>query len=114
LDPTLPDALRLRHLLVWCANRNLPTSSKSTGAPNLPPLTNAQRERLKVIQQEFIKSLASGKIETAVGSSVHEKTNGTQIEHEQNTKNKQRLENFLRDINEYVPLVIQVISIDKV
>ena len=88
---------------MWCANRNLPSNTKSTTSPNLPSLTNSQRERLKSIQQEFIKSLVSGKIETAVASSVHEKAGGAPLEeHEQNTKNKQREANFLRDINEYV------------
>lgn len=104
LDATLPDALRLRHLLVWCANRNLPANNKSTpsSSANLPTLTSAQRDQLKAIQQEFIKRLVSGRVETAVASSAHEKvgSNAQLEEHEQNTKNKQRLANFLRDIND--------------
>jgi hypothetical protein len=56
-----------------------------------------------MIQNEFVKSLAGGKIETAVVTSVHTSANpnGNLEEHQQNTKNKQREANFLRDINKY-------------
>jgi hypothetical protein len=64
-------------------------------------LSGPQLEKLKAVQHEFIKSLASGKVETAVGSSAQEKADtGVRLEeHEQNTKNKQREATFLLDIN---------------
>ncbi len=64
ISPELPEALRIRQLLVWCADRavTVPSGSKS----RLPALSNANQKVLRSLQDDFMKDLCLGKIDTSV------------------------------------------------
>lgn len=110
LDATLPDAERLRHLLVWCANRNLTDTSKTK--LELPNLSASQIEKLKAVKTEVLKRLTSKKIEVSLTSYSHDTFETAQLgEHEQNAKNKQREAKFLREIEKCVYRSIRLPSL---
>jgi kinetochore protein Mis13/DSN1 len=116
IDADLPESLRLRQLLIWCAYRSmtappLPSStltpkSKSKQPlntapdPSLPTLTPQEAKFLREMQEEVIKRLAEGKIDTTLSSQSggdvrgkgksKEEAKTWRIPNEQNVKNRQR------------------------
>lgn len=76
ISPDLPEALRIRQLLVWCSSRAQVTLGASAvgssgqptnpSSPALPILSSAQEALLRDIQDDFMKSLCLGKVDTAL------------------------------------------------
>ncbi|KZT35794.1 hypothetical protein SISSUDRAFT_1130872 [Sistotremastrum suecicum HHB10207 ss-3] len=106
IDPDLPEALRARQLLLWCATRtagvSTPSSPSSSSTP-LPPLSQDGQKVLKQVQDQVIKWIAEGRIETPVGLAPDDENvlpNGKGLlrEHEQNVKNRKREDDFLKEI----------------
>ncbi|KAF8702226.1 hypothetical protein AX14_014458 [Amanita brunnescens Koide BX004] len=86
IDADLPDAERLRTLLIWCASRaaakpSAPLSKPNSGAsdngkgkdnpppaPDLPPLSARAQEFLKNTQEDVIRMLAERRIDLSLFS----------------------------------------------
>ncbi|KAG9016436.1 hypothetical protein FRB93_010685 [Tulasnella sp. JGI-2019a] len=78
ISPELPEALRIRQLLVWCSSRAQVTLGSTSGAgpsnqaanaagsPALPALSTGQEALLREIQDDFMKSLCLGKVDTSL------------------------------------------------
>ncbi|KAG8954472.1 hypothetical protein FRC04_011799 [Tulasnella sp. 424] len=71
ISPELPEALRIRQLLVWCSSRAQiskpgPTPSTSEPLPNLKP---SQQTVFRELQDELMKMLCLGKVDTSISLS---------------------------------------------
>lgn len=116
IDPDLPEALRARQLLLWCATRtagvSTPSSPSSSSTP-LPPLSQDGQKVLKQVQDQVIKWIAEGRIETPVGLAPDDENvlpNGKGLlrEHEQNVKNRKREDDFLKEIERSVNTYLSI------
>lgn len=93
IDCDLPDAERVRQLLIWCSSRaasNSTTSSPKDPPQALPPLSAQGIQLLKSVQDDVVRMLAERKIDLSLyppeasGSVVTE----PQKENEQNVTNR--------------------------
>lgn len=93
IDCDLPDAERVRQLLIWCSSRaasNSTTSSPKDPPQALPPLSAQGIQLLKSVQDDVVRMLAERKIDLSLyppeasGSAVTE----PQKENEQNVTNR--------------------------
>lgn len=71
ISPELPEALRIRQLLVWCSSRALVSASAPTtpSTPELPKLKSSQQKVLRELQDELMKMLCLGKVDTSLSQS---------------------------------------------
>ncbi|KAG8864830.1 hypothetical protein FRB96_003416 [Tulasnella sp. 330] len=113
ISPDLPEALRIRQLLVWCSSRAQvtsgaaptagPSSQPTNSSPALPVLSSAQEALLRDIQDDFMKSLCLGKVDTSLP--VTEGTPGKRRkkikEHPRNIINRAQEAEFLRQEKAY-------------
>ncbi|KAG8905542.1 hypothetical protein FRB99_008741 [Tulasnella sp. 403] len=65
ISADLPEALRIRQLLVWCSNRAVSVLASSSDS-NLPHLSSSQQGLLNEIQEDFMKMLCLGKVDTSL------------------------------------------------
>ena len=99
----------MRQLLVWVASRAAdPSASTSKGKskghepdPNLPPLPPGGEELLKEVQDDIIRQIAEGKVDTNVYSDPSSPKKALR-ENEQNVKNRAREKLFTEQIEEFV------------
>ncbi|KAG9019481.1 hypothetical protein FRB90_001553 [Tulasnella sp. 427] len=72
ISPELPEALRIRQLLAWCSSR-AQSSTSSPSAPStsepLPKLKSSQQIVLRELQDELMKMLCLGKVDTSISLS---------------------------------------------
>ena len=101
IDADLPDAERLRTLLIWCASRaaakpSLPSSNPNStasdnGRPDLPPLSERAQKLLKNVQEDVIRMLAERKIDLSLYSGDDPLPNQGEVQlkpNEQNVNNR--------------------------
>ncbi|KAG8915856.1 hypothetical protein FRC00_010747, partial [Tulasnella sp. 408] len=72
ISPELPEALRIRQLLVWCSSRALSSTSAPTipsTSESLPKLKSSQQKVLRELQDELMKMLCLGKVDTSLSQS---------------------------------------------
>jgi len=100
IDCDLPDAERVRQLLIWCSSRathgvsNTPSKSQPEPQPPLPPLSAQGVLLLKKTQEDVIRMLAERKIDLSLyGPEVSGSGNGNGVqetlkENDQNVTNR--------------------------
>ena len=110
IDADLPDAERLRTLLIWCASRaaakpSPPSSNPNSTAsdngkgglanepsePDLPPLSERAQQLLKNVQEDVIRMLAERKIDLSLYSGDAPLQNQGEVQlkpNEQNVTNR--------------------------
>lgn len=104
LPPDLPEALRARHLLMWCASwaTNQAPSASSTKSQS-KPLSTKDAKLAKDIQDEVMKLLAEGKLDTNVigrGDRPQATPPANLAPHPQNVKNMKRKTDFITGITQ--------------
>lgn len=104
ISPELPEALRIRQLLVWCSSRALISTSAPT-APStsepLPKLKSSQQTVLRELQDELMKMLCLGKVDTSLSqsdsdSSISGKRKQKVKEHPRNVINRAQEAEFVK------------------
>ena len=65
-DPALPDPVRARHVLTWCASRSAPRATDSQ--TRLSPLSPANSALLASLQDQIVKQLADATIDISLYS----------------------------------------------
>lgn len=113
IDPDLPESQRMRQLLVWVTSRAADSSSPSSKGkkkqgpdPGLPPLPPGGEELLKEVQNDFIRQIAEGKVDTNVYSDPTSPKKALK-ENEQNVRNRARERLFTEQIEECVETVVE-------
>ena len=107
IDRELPEAHRARHLLVWCASRTSarsgPSPSSQANNPLLPPLTAEGVTILQEVQEEMQKMLTEQRIDTSFSNRLEGDGDRPRVkQHEQNTRNLKREDDFMRHIDRSV------------
>lgn len=97
----LPDAVRARHVLTWCAMRAANTRPPNSGR-HLPHLEATALGLLASIQDLVVKQMANQTVEIPImaGRSVPESR--PVVPNPLNEKNKERLDTFLERERKYV------------
>ncbi|KAG8968143.1 hypothetical protein FRC03_008496 [Tulasnella sp. 419] len=67
ISPELPEAIRIRQLLVWCAHRAVSASTPDGPSSKLPSLSASQSRILSTIQEDVMKMMCLGKVSTSLG-----------------------------------------------
>lgn len=104
ISPELPEALRIRQLLVWCSSRALSSTSAPTiPSPSepLPKLKSSQQTVLREMQDELMKMLCLGKVDTSLSlSDSDSSTSGRRKqkvkEHPRNVINRAQEAEFIK------------------
>jgi kinetochore protein Mis13/DSN1 len=84
-DPALPDPVRARHVLTWCASRSAPRPADSQ--TRLPPLSPANAALLASLQDQVVKQLADATIDISLYS-AKSKERPPAVENPQNERNR--------------------------
>ncbi|KAG8899316.1 hypothetical protein FRC01_010587 [Tulasnella sp. 417] len=103
ISPELPEALRIRQLLVWCSSRAL-TSASAPAIPTpepLPKLKSSQQTVLRELQDELMKMLCLGKVDTSLSLSDSDSPNSGKKkqkvkEHPRNVINRAQEAEFIK------------------
>ena len=131
IDCELPEPQRARQLLIWCSNRAMnepadqaPEASSSrqastnSGKDPPPPLSAAQADVLKRVEESLMRMLAEKKVDTNVyggGGSQNGDAQHPLRENEQNIKNRAREARFNGHIQRcaarYSPVVLMESSV---
>ncbi|KAF7794758.1 hypothetical protein EIP86_005896 [Pleurotus ostreatoroseus] len=104
IDAEEPEPRRAQQLLIWCSHRamtELGEESAKTSAPlgngannpgkDPPPISADDIQLLKSVEEDIIKMLAEGKVDTNVYSPPEDSETPTQLkENEQNVQNRAR------------------------
>lgn len=110
IPPHIPEALRARHLLMWCASwaSNQPASastSKQSSSSKSVPLSAKDAKLAKSLQSEVLKLLAAGELDTNVMSGSDKPVRSPPVNlapHDQNVKNLKRKNDFMSGIAQSV------------
>lgn len=104
IDVELPEPQRAQQLLIWCSHRAVgeltekpPNSTSGKGskaAGKDPPLSKADIQLLKGVQDDVIRMLAEKKVDTNVFSPSGDGTSRSLKPNEQNVKNRARESRF--------------------
>ena len=98
-DPALPDPVRARHVLTWCASRSAPQPTDSQ--TRLPPLSPANAALLASLQDQIVKQLADMTVDISLYSSKS-KERPPAVENPQNERNRATERTLLAHEERYV------------
>ncbi len=98
-DPALPDPVRARHVLTWCASRSAPRPTDSQ--TRLPPLSHANAALLASLQDQIVKQLADATIDISLYS-AKSKERPPAVENPQNERNRAAETTLLAHEEQYV------------
>jgi len=105
-DPALPDPVRARHVLTWCASRSAPWSVDSQ--TRLPPLSPANAALFASLQDQIVKQLADATIDIPLYS-AKSKERPPAVENPQNERNRDVERTLLAHEEQYVPASMKLV-----
>lgn len=107
-DPALPDPVRARHILTWCATRVAPRPTDSQ--TRLPPLPPANATLLASLQDQIVKQLADATIDIPLYS-AKSKGRPPAVENPQNERNRAAERTLLAHEELYVPACVALTEV---